>query len=123
MTYPFVPTVRGGMDALKSNDNQTEPTKRAAPQRKTIWRNIVLLFVNIILVVGVVFAALFYSNSGTDERYTAMKAQEIQENFSNDGSVPEVVSTVLKQVAAKYGAGKYKTPEEAAKDCAALLAQ
>lgn len=63
------------------------------------------------------------TNSGTDERYTAMKAQEIQENFSNDGSVPEVVSTVLKQVAAKYGAGKYKTPEEAAKDCAALLAQ
>ena len=51
------------MDALKSNDNQTEPTKRATPQRKTIWRNIVLLFVNIILVVGVVFAALFYSNS------------------------------------------------------------
>lgn len=48
---------------MKSNDNQTEPTKRAAPQRKTIWRNIVLLFVNIILVVGVVFAALFYSNS------------------------------------------------------------
>ena len=63
------------------------------------------------------------TNSGTDERYTTVKAQEIQENFSNDGSVSEVVSTVLKQVATKYGAGKYKTPEEAAKDCADLLAQ
>lgn len=63
------------------------------------------------------------TNSGTDERYTTVKAQETQENFSNDGSVPEVVSTVLKQVATKYGAGKYKTPEEAVKDCAALLAQ